>query len=981
MADGKVVYEIRGDNSKFQSDVNETEKIAKSKTTSIGGFAKTAVVGIGTAVAATGAGMIAFGKDAIGVGSDFDTAMSQVAATMGVTVDEIDDLRQFAMDMGATTAFSANEAAQALNYMALAGYDAETSMKMLPNVLNLAAAGNMDLARASDMVTDTQSALGLSLNDTAKLVDKMAKASSKSNTSVEQLGDAMLTVGGTAKDLKGGTTELATVLGVLADNGIKGAEGGTALRNVILALSAPTDKAAEKLDELGVSAYDADGNLRALPDIFADLNGAMDGMTQGEKTDVLNMIFNKVDLKSANALLATSAERFDDLSSAIDGATGAAEQMATTQLDNLNGDITLMKSALEGAKISLSNRLTPALRKFVQMGTKEIGKLDNAFQKGGINGLAEQLGKSLSTAVQKLVDETPKFVTAAGNMAFSMITSMLSTLADNFPSILRSALKTFRDLAHNLGQKIPEIFKSIGSIVGETIANIPNILKSAAQIAKDLIGGIIKGIGELASGVWESLQGLFSKPLSDDVFEANKKVEDLKKKIAEVGETTDDMAEAFRNADKDAKVAEYWLSVYDDLNGKVSLTKEEQNRLNTAVDNLKKIFPELGDAVQDETGHWDLNTQAIRNNIDAMKARAKAEVYNERAKELLAELVDLEEQHADEFKAYNDLIAERDLAKYDEEISALESLQKEASKLQKSGGAWVDQWAKASPELKKYAESVGITADSLMGWDTVAGYAWEDATRLKNAQKDLNDRIDAQKEVVDTAQKAIDEYNNAIDECYGKAIELESSVSDANDTIGTEVPETADEVKDAIVENADKAADAVEDASDRATDKLDEMADGAVANGEAVSEGVADGIRNKLNVIEAAAENAAKCAVLSMKKYAQISSPSKRARAEVGKQIGAGEALGLEDSIPDVEKASEKLINAVELGVNNVDVPSMSLSVESDTRTDAIIAVLNKYLPRIGAPIVLDTGELVGATVGQYDHELGILQQRRARYE
>ena len=148
---------------------------------------------------------------------ELNTAGSEAAETYS-------QLRSFAMEMGATTAFSATEASNALNYMALAGYDAETSMAMLPNVLNLAAAGGIDLASASDMVTDAQSALGLTLDETSVMVDQMAMAASKSNTSVAQLGEAFLTVGGTAKNLAGGTTELSTMLGVLADNGIKGSE-------------------------------------------------------------------------------------------------------------------------------------------------------------------------------------------------------------------------------------------------------------------------------------------------------------------------------------------------------------------------------------------------------------------------------------------------------------------------------------------------------------------------------------------------------------------------------------------------------------------------------------------------------------------------------------------------------------------------------------------------------------------------------------
>ena len=214
--DGSIKIDTQLDEAGLVNGITKLKKI--------GGVAAKA---LGAAAAATGTAMLAFGKQSIEAGMQFDSSMSQVAATMGTTVDQIQDLRDFAQEMGSKTAFSATQAADALNYMALAGYDAKTSMDMLPNVLNLAAAGGMELASASDMITDSQSALGLTLDETSKLVDKMAKASSKSNTSVAQLGDAILTVGGTAKNMAGGTTELTAALGILADNGTKGAEGGT----------------------------------------------------------------------------------------------------------------------------------------------------------------------------------------------------------------------------------------------------------------------------------------------------------------------------------------------------------------------------------------------------------------------------------------------------------------------------------------------------------------------------------------------------------------------------------------------------------------------------------------------------------------------------------------------------------------------------------------------------------------------------------
>ncbi|MBQ7249494.1 MAG: phage tail tape measure protein, partial [Deltaproteobacteria bacterium] len=333
-------------------------------------------VGFLKATMAGGAAVAAFGLASLKTGAQFDKAMSQVAATMGTTVDQIQDLRQFALQMGKTTAFSATEAADALNYMALAGYDAQTSMEMLPNVLNLAAAGAMDLATASDMITDSQTALGLTLGQTNDLVDQMAVTASKTNTSVSQLGDAILTVGGTAQFMAGGTTELNSVLGVLADNSIKGSEGGTHLRNILLSLSSPTADAAKTLGDLGVAIFDAEGNMRSFSEIFPELNSAMETLTDQQKLDAISTIFNTRDIASVNALLGTSVERWDELGAAIEDSTGAAERMANTQLDNLAGDVTLLKSAFEGLQIELSDRLTPVARTAVQGLTGLIENID-----------------------------------------------------------------------------------------------------------------------------------------------------------------------------------------------------------------------------------------------------------------------------------------------------------------------------------------------------------------------------------------------------------------------------------------------------------------------------------------------------------------------------------------------------------------------------------------------------------------------------
>lgn len=554
--------------AKIGLDTSEYDKGlagASQKTSSFGskvksfftGVAKVGAAALGGATAA----ITAFGVSSVKTGAQFDSSMSQVAATMGTTVDNIQELRDFAMDMGAKTAFSATQAADALNYMALAGYNADEAMTALPNVLNLAAAGNIELAYASDMVTDAQSALGLSMEESAELVDKMAMASSKSNTSVAQLGEAILTVGGTAKNLAGGTTELATSLGILADNGIKGAEGGTTLRNVILSLAAPTDQAAELMESLGLEVYDAEGKMRPLNETFGDLDAILSTMTQGEQTEVLNKIFNKVDLKGVNALLANTGGRFDELSGYIDNATGSAEQMAAVQLDNLQGDVTLLKSAFEGAQIAISDKLTPALRDFVQFGTEGITRLSNAFQKGGLSGAMEELGDILGEALGKVTEKLPDAVEAGGKFlgalvqgisnslpalgaaALEIVSSLASDLEEQLPTLIpqglnaifsfvegltssetlgtlaNAALGILNGLAtgivnslHVIAEKGPEIISNLGQSISE---NLPGIVSKGGEILTSLIQGIAEALpalgvaaveicAELLNGLWET---------------------------------------------------------------------------------------------------------------------------------------------------------------------------------------------------------------------------------------------------------------------------------------------------------------------------------------------------------------------------------------------------------------------------------------------------------------------------------------------
>ena len=412
MSDGRIVIDTEIDNSGAEQGVSK-----------LSGIASSGLKGVTTVVAGTVTAIGGLGVAATKVGMSFESAMSQCAATMGLTAEEIANgsesfemLEKAAKDAGATTQFSASQSAEALNFLALAGYDAEKAVKTLPTVLNLAAAGGMELGEASDMVTDAMSALGDKAGTAESFVDKLAKTSQKSNTSVAQLGQAILTVGGTAKVLSGGVDEMNTVLGILADNGIKGAEGGTALRNMILSLTAPTDTAAEAIESLGLKVLDANGNMRPMNDIFNDLNGTLSTMTQGEQTQVLNKIFNKVDLKSVNALLANSGERFDELSGYIANCDGAAADMAETMNDNLQGKMTILGSTLEGLGIQIYERLEGPLKTAADTAIESLGNIAESLSSGDLGGSIDKLAEAFGNMITKIAEgvETwlPRIITA-----------------------------------------------------------------------------------------------------------------------------------------------------------------------------------------------------------------------------------------------------------------------------------------------------------------------------------------------------------------------------------------------------------------------------------------------------------------------------------------------------------------------------------------------------------------------------------------
>lgn len=485
MADYSITGDTRLDTSGFTKGVSSMTVAAGNLISDLTKTAATKLAGLA--------------KSSVSVGMNFDASMSQVAATMGKSVDEIDNLTKVAKEMGSTTKFTATQAADALNYLALAGYDADKAAEVLPSVLNLAAAGGMDLAYASDLVTDAMASLNIeaSKQNVDDFGNKLAKAASKANANVSQLGEAILTVGGTAANLKGGTTELTTALGLLANVGIKGAEGGTHLRNIILSLQSPTDEAAKKMQKLGLSVYDSQGKMRGLNDILSDLNSAMNGMTQGQKDSIINQLFNKTDLAAVNGLLAAQGEQWGTLAAQIDNADGAMGQMAETQIDNLQGAMTIMSSAFEGMQLAVYDELEPTLTEAVKWGTDCLTQLTSALSEGGPEAMLAAAGEIISDLAGGIAEQLPGLMTTG----VEIITQLAQGLTDTMPAMLDTGAEVLAALAQGIINATPALLTSATEIIAEFMLYLGDhadeIMDAGMQLLESLVIGITDNLPQL----------------------------------------------------------------------------------------------------------------------------------------------------------------------------------------------------------------------------------------------------------------------------------------------------------------------------------------------------------------------------------------------------------------------------------------------------------------------------------------------------
>lgn len=465
------------------------------------------IVGAGTAV--------------VKLSSDFESAMSKVSAISGATGSDLDALNQKAQEMGAKTKFSATESAEAFTYMAMAGWKTEDMLQGIDGIMALAAADGLDLATTSDIVTDALTAFGLSASDSGHFADVLAKAASNANTNVTLLGESFKYAAPVAGALGYSAEDTAIALGLMANAGIKGSQGGTALRSSLSRLIKPTDDAAALMEKYGLSMTNADDSMKSLGQVMDMLRNNMGDLTEAEQAQAAATLFGQEAMSGMLSIINASDKDYEKLTSAIYDADGAAQEMADTMLDNLGGQLTLLKSALEGLAIQFGEILLPYIKQFVTWLQNLTQKLQNLTpeQKEQIvkwAAVAASIGPVL-LVVGKLVTGIGGLITTLGKIpgAVSSISGGMTKLVTGFKNIgegitlAKAGFPGMAAQASKLGAAIGGITAPVAAVIAiiaalvaafatlwKTNEEFRNKMTSIWNEIKETVGGFCDGIVE-----------------------------------------------------------------------------------------------------------------------------------------------------------------------------------------------------------------------------------------------------------------------------------------------------------------------------------------------------------------------------------------------------------------------------------------------------------------------------------------------------
>ena len=822
--------------------------------------------------------------DCINTAGDFEASMSNVEALSGASGDELEALSDKAKEMGATTKFTAGESADALSYMALAGWNTQSMLEGISPVLNLAAAANMDLAQASDIVTDYLTAFGLKASDTTHFVDVMAYAMAHSNTDVIQLGEAYKACASTATSLGYSVEETTAVLATMANAGVKGGEAGTALNAIFTRLATNTKKCGDELANYGVNIYDAQGNMQSLSSILTGIAGVWGDLTDQEQANLAKTIAGTNQYSKLQTIMAGCSEAaaeggqsFSDYTEALNNCAGSADKMAGTMLDNMNGRLVLMQSAADGLKIAIGEDLTPTMSGLYDVGAQVLGWM------------------------QGFVEENPGVIKgiAAGTVTLGGLAGAITAV--------NAALKLSKVLAPTLTTVVP-----------------------------------VLGTAALAAGGVAAVVALLSSAANDTVSSVQELTTAAQNMGSAMKEAGTDYDTTLSSMEATASVADQYIGKLEAIEAATGGNTAGNAEYHDTLARLSALVPSLADDIDLETDSIKGGTEALRQHTDAYVADAKAQARQdylntlyEKYRDVLSESAEnevklnaaqakVEKSNAGMVTSYDKLLAT--LGMTDEQFKSTygtvqdipwRSMGEDVQQLRTEYMGYSEDLATARHEVENYTEAVEKDQEAIDAAEAEYQEAKDAVDSLNAAQQDAansaNDVAAQEQAVIDvinSAEAEIQELVSAYTDAYNAAYDSITKQYDLWDTAEKVVATSASSINSALESQItywDNYNQNLESLTERAAD-IDGLSD--------VIASFADGSKDSVNAIAGMAAASDSDLAKMVENYrslqeAQKTTSESMADLETGMSNAMDEiAQNVADSVADMDLNDEAMKSA-----------------------------------------------------------------------
>ena len=739
MADGSLLFDTKLDTKGVEQGLTKVGTVAK-------GALAADVIKAGASA------MGNLGKAAIEVGKNFETSMSQVAATMGITNEQIEAgsqdfemLKAKAKEMGATTKYTASEAAEGLNILAMAGLSAEEACASIGDVMALAGAGAMSLEQSATYVTGAVKGFNDEMENAGKYADIMAKGATMANTDVAGLGEALSRASSNATAYNQSVESTSVALLRLAEQNVTGAEAATALSRVMADLYTPTDKAADALEKLGIATYDEHGNARDLNDVVDDLNMALSGLSDEEKLAYENTIFTTFGMKGFQKMCVSSTDTVDKFKKGIAEAGGSAMQQFATQTNNLEGKLAILNSALEATGIAIYEVFEDSMKHSADSATDAVDKLHDAIENGALGDSLKRLAEAAGELLDKMIE--------LGADALPPLIDGLTFLIDHVPMLIGGIAGYEGAMA---ALKLAQVAATVAQqgLNAAIMSNPIGLIAGACALA---VGGIAQMVSE-------------AKEAEKELYSLSESTKDANEKIVKSTEDARSSLEEFKNSDTYIRGLAGELKKLNDLE---KLNDQQKQRVKEITSQLNSTYSDLNLSIDETTGKLAEECAGWEELLEAKMQQARYSAVSEKLTEQTKQQAEAEFELWETGEKLKELTKERTRLHVEAQSiqsKGLDASQTELDRLQQIYDR-NEEISKQEQDLKKAKEDLtNSTRDHAAAIEELEGYMGTLTEAEKNNAEAAGEIIDANgnivqstEEISEAVQKEMESLNELVE--------------------------------------------------------------------------------------------------------------------------------------------------------------------------------------------------------------------------